>query len=205
MARERDPVLESSWEVDQARRLAAEPAALKQFWDSRFVDLYGSILDEISEFGRHGVIAEYAQRIRSSGEILDIGCGTAPLLEVLDHSRFRYTGLDVSKHALELAQARRGRFSATFVCCPLEEFEPKRGFDVIILNEVLYYLDPKRDLRRALAWLKEEGIVIISAFAFPEGDEAIRIARSLIEVADETIVDKRKRGLRWTVIVGRPA
>jgi len=191
---------ESSWEVAEVRRLGHDEGKLREFWDNRFRALYGELLDDISESGRHGVIAEYIHRLVKSGGIVDVGCGTAVLADSLKLDAIRYTGIDLCDEALAIARRKRG--SLDLVHDSIEGFQPKDRFDAVVLNEVIYYLDVPGVFRRVCEWLRGPRVVIVSVFSFPEGIAALEIARDALTVMDEVIVAKPARKLEWNILVG---
>ena len=95
-----------------------------------------------AESARYGILAGYLRLVEGSPSILDFGCGTGILLERIQRIRFHdYVGIDSSPVAIELAW-KRVPGVGTFVVG--EDVPTTAGpFDVIVCNEVLYYLsDP---------------------------------------------------------------
>ena len=80
--------------------------------------------------------------------VLDVGCAGGTLLETLDSSTVeRYLGLDISNVAVETAMKKFGATDAwkhaRFQASGLVEYELEAGvtYDLIVFNEVLYYID----------------------------------------------------------------
>jgi len=199
----RDPVEESSWEVLQARKLSTDPSKLTQFWDARWKEQYADILDEVPEFGRHGVIAECLNRLVESGSILDVGCGTGIIAQLIDRNSMSYIGIDISEIPLGKARLHPKRNWAQFIQVPVEEYNPNAKFEAIVLNEVLYYLNQDVTLHRFKEWLKNPGILIISAFDFPEGREALEKSAAKLKVLAELNIENKIQKLRWNILVGQ--
>ncbi|HVF68950.1 MAG TPA: SAM-dependent methyltransferase [Xanthomonadales bacterium] len=90
--------------------------------------------------------------------ILEIGCGqgsfTQKLLEISDD----VTAIDVSESAIE--QAKEKVKGVQFHVSSLENFYPKRHYDVIICAEVLYYI---KDSKVAIEKLQELGDYLVTS------------------------------------------
>lgn len=71
---------------------------------------------------------------------LEIGCGNGELARRLIQRSAAYTGIDAVKAALETARVSvpEGTFLEAFLPCDL----PPGPFDLIVLSEILYFLDP---------------------------------------------------------------
>lgn len=84
----------------------------------------------------------------SYGAALELGCGNGALAAHLAPLCDDYTGLDAVDTALLAAQSAvpQARFVQGFLPCAL----PEGAFDLIVLSEILYFLDPEeiRDLAR---------------------------------------------------------
>jgi SAM-dependent methyltransferase len=74
------------------------------------------------------------------GEVLEIGCGNGELARRIVARCEAYTGLDAVGAALVAARVAvpEGRFVRDFLPCRL----PEGDFDLILLSEILYFLDP---------------------------------------------------------------
>lgn len=198
----RQPREETSREVAEVARLRGDPASLGHFWDARYVDTYERVLEGRAEIGRHGVISEYLDRGLGGGVVLDAGCGTGILAELIDPGRFRYLGVDVSSRAIGLARRRRARPGAEFAVAPLEGYVPSVPIDGLVFNEVLYYLDAEAVLARFGPYLAERHLVVASVFDFVEGRELLRFLRARLARSSSTVVENPDEDLRWTIVAG---
>jgi 2-polyprenyl-3-methyl-5-hydroxy-6-metoxy-1,4-benzoquinol methylase len=102
--------------------------------------------------------------------IMDIGCSGGTLVTAL-HSFSKYFGTDVSTVAVGEAQQMvtetlPDRLSdIKFKAVDLRQFEPASGFDVIVFNEVLYYLNSEQavaEVRRYAKTLNKNGLIVAS-------------------------------------------
>ncbi len=71
----------------------------------------------------------------------ELGCGNGQLARHLGKLSDRYTGMDAVEKALSAARQAvpTGTFVKGFYPCPL----PVDTFDLIVLSEILYFLDPR--------------------------------------------------------------
>ena len=110
--------------------------------------------------------------------LLDLGTGTGRMLELLAPRADRAVGIDGSHAMLNLARQRVGRAALRNVqlrqgdlyALPVE----RDGYDLVIVHQVLHYLDePARALREAARVLRPGGRLLVVDFA-PHGDESLR-------------------------------
>ncbi len=108
-----------------------------------------------------------ARRLGRPLELLDAGCGTGRLCQLLAAEGHRVAGCDASPEALALARQRgvEGLFAAD-----LNAFEPAAGrYDVITSIDVLYHAGIADDvavLRRLGAGLRPGGLLVLNLVAF---------------------------------------
>ncbi|UWU74819.1 class I SAM-dependent methyltransferase [Bradyrhizobium huanghuaihaiense] len=162
-------------------------------------------LNDLEEMARYAVIAGYCRHIGDISSVLDLGCGIGLLrawlrpAEVID-----YVGVDFSTVAIEMARIRWTDESTKFIATDIATFVPDRKFDVIVLNEVLYYFErPDWILRRVAAFLKENGRLVISLWESPESRLAWRRSRNSVHILDEVQV-RHRSGLSWEIRLCRP-
>jgi demethylmenaquinone methyltransferase/2-methoxy-6-polyprenyl-1,4-benzoquinol methylase/ArsR family transcriptional regulator len=110
--------------------------------------------------------------------LLDLGTGTGRMLELLAPLAERATGVDQSPAMLAVARARLERAGLRNVqlrqgdiyAVPVE----RNGYDLVVLHQVLHYLDdPGRALREAARLLRPGGRLLLVDFA-PHVEEALR-------------------------------
>ena len=96
--------------------------------------------------------------------LLDVGCGRGLLREFIRpgilHS---YTGVDISQAAIDKVADRKPH--ERFACARLEAWQPDQQYEVIVLNEVLYYLEnPYAALDKMHQCLRPGGTIILSIY-----------------------------------------
>jgi ubiquinone/menaquinone biosynthesis C-methylase UbiE/DNA-binding transcriptional ArsR family regulator len=137
------------------RRHAAE-------WD-RIRKLH--VADTAVEAAIQAALAERPYR-----SLLDLGTGTGRMLELFGAEIERGLGLDLSLDMLALARARLDR--AGLKHCSVRQGDiydlalPKDSFDVVIIHQVLHFLDDgARAIREAARVLRPSGRLLIVDFA----------------------------------------
>lgn len=115
-------------------------------------------------FPGKGIVAYINEHLGAGGEMLDLGCGTAGILEYLPEE-INYTGIDASLFALEEARRRwNSRLHTIFFAnTSLARFSDGQ-FDLILLFYSLEHLrEPRETLRECRRALKQGGSLIIAA------------------------------------------
>jgi 2-polyprenyl-3-methyl-5-hydroxy-6-metoxy-1,4-benzoquinol methylase len=138
---------------------------------------------------------------RPGGSLLDVGCGQGVLqrrLRALGYAR--YLGIDGSQEAIARAQTERDA-RTEFRCADAESFTPQDRFDVIVYNEVLYYLkDPVDVVRRLARALNPDGIVIVSMLRWTSSRRIWRSLERTVRIEDGVTVTHHEVG-SWDVKV----
>jgi 2-polyprenyl-3-methyl-5-hydroxy-6-metoxy-1,4-benzoquinol methylase len=190
------------------RTLAARTPASNQKKERRDVPLAPQVWDEQYAAGRwdfmaalpgvahYAVITGYIHFLKPHSAVLDVGCGEGILLNWLrPYGYARYVGVDVSSVAIARAESKQDSITS-FRCGDAESFDPGETFDVIVFNEVLYYLhDPLSGARRFGTFLKPDGILIVSTYA--GSDRAFGVLHQLREaftVLHETSISNSRGG-----------
>ena len=174
------------------------PAAV---WDQEFASGKWDCLGGLPEMARYAVIAGYAAVLPDHAYVLDVGCGKGLLQPWLARAGCSdYLGIDLSTTAI--AAAPRGR-GIGFEIGDAATFAPSRPFDIIVFNEMLYYMaDPIGVLRRYARFIAPAGASIISLW---DCEPSLRIWRDCKEVVD--LIDSTRiehDGTAWQVSLCRP-
>ena len=125
-------------------------------------------LGDIHELGRFSVIAGYSQFLKPNGKILEIGAGEGYLQQRFDKSKYSlYYSTDVSDVAI--ARGKKHEDEKThYLVADMNNYVPDQRFDVIIINEAIYYASSvDAVLERFNPFLEEGGVFIVSI----NGDE----------------------------------
>jgi SAM-dependent methyltransferase len=121
-------------------------------------------LRHVNELARYSVIQGFVHHYAGagSGTVLDVGCGDGILQERLGYGR--YVGVELFAEAVARA-SERADHRTRFVHADATHYVPEETFDAIIWNECLYYLErPLETVERYLAFLKPQGVMIVSMF-----------------------------------------
>lgn len=123
-----------------------------------------------------GVLALLGDRRFDS--VLDLGTGTGRMLEMLAPRAARAVGLDVSPAMLGVARVNLDAAGLKHVQLRQGDayaLPPDlQGFDLVILHQVLHFLDdPSRAVREASRALRPGGRLLVVDFA-PHGEERLR-------------------------------
>lgn len=119
---------------------------------------------------RYDTIVDF---IKQSGidkpRILDLGCGYGALNQYLNPNDYSFClGVDISSRAIKMAKAKKYPQSE-FLAINIHDFIPNEKFDIIIFNEVLYYLDNQLEVvSRFSSYFKAEGYFIFSFYGIRE-------------------------------------
>src|SRR5262245_9321020 len=136
---------------------------------------------------------ETALADRPFRSLLDLGTGTGRMLELLGPRLERGLGVDLSLDMLALARARLDR--AGLRHCSVRQGDiynlalPPDSFDVVIVHQVLHYLDEGgRAIREAARVLRPQGRLLVIDFA-PHELEFLRDehAHRRLGFAEETV------------------
>jgi SAM-dependent methyltransferase len=162
-------------------------------------------LKNLEEMSRYAVIAGYCLHGGDVSSVLDLGCGSGLLRRWLRPlGRIEYVGVDRSKIAIDTAKQEWTDGLTDFVAMDIATYVPDRKFDVIIFNEVLYYLDQPGDIvGRFGDFLKENGRFIVSLWDDPESQRAWRRSRGRVRVVDE-VQTRHGSGVSWQIRLCRP-
>lgn len=130
---------------------------------------YNAICEQWHTFRKQTTVPpcvhQFADRIRSGGHILDIGCGTGfPLDAYLSERHFSLTGIDISCKMLQKA-ASLALPKAQFLLCDVMRFQPAQLFDGILAFDSLWHvpLEHQSALYPLLSsWLRPGGSLLFT-------------------------------------------
>ena len=165
--------------LDEVRRSRADQAA-------RYFATHAATWDQVramhvSEDEVEGAIRQ-AVGERPIGSLLDVGTGTGRILEMLAPQAARALGVDQSPQMLGMARDRLERAGlrnaqlrqGDIFALPVE----RNGYDLVVLHQVLHYLDdPQRALREVARTLRPGGRLLVVDFA-PHAEEGLRTAHA---------------------------
>lgn len=134
----------------------------RSLWEQEYRAGKWETLSQTPDFARYKIVAGFIHSFGDSIRLLDVGCGHGLMLQHLELSEIaKFTGLDIAESALEAIQPKRPQ--DRFVCSPIEEFKPDDTWDVVLFNEVLYYMhDPITPLQQFERFLSPKGFFVIS-------------------------------------------
>jgi len=111
------------------------------------------------------------------GRVLDLGTGTGRMLQLLGDRADRCTGIDASHSMLSVARANLERTSTDWELRQGDVYSPpleRDSFDLVVVHQVLHYLDdPARAVAEAARLLAPGGRIVVVDFA-PHGHDFLR-------------------------------
>jgi predicted TPR repeat methyltransferase len=129
--------------------------------------------------------------------ILDLGCGYGALndyLKITDYASF--VGVDFSSNAIQRAIAKNYP-NSEFLVADIHQFSPKNTFDIIIFNEVLYYLEDQMGIiTKCYNYFTSQGYFIFSFYGGRE-DLVIEIEKKYQLIQKDTV--QQADGVLWNV------
>jgi len=164
-------------------------------WDRQYRQGKWDLLLDQGQLEKTSVILGYIRARTDDPSILDIGCGNGVIVHHLNDADFRkYTGVDISEQAIRRLKQEQTE-NHDYIVGKAEEVDFDEQFDVIILNESLYYLQhPVDQFRRLLGMLNEDGILILSTYGLSHRAMAIfRHIRKRYRVAAEVKVSRQNK------------
>ncbi len=184
-------------------RYRALPVSVAE-WNQQYGSGGWNNLESVRELPRYSVIAGYCRFYRPNGRVLDVGCGNGILASHLGaRGVSSYVGFDLSETAITQARSRAVT-NAAFVVADVELFVPPHAFDVVVFNEVLYYLHaPVAAVERLAGALGSGGLIIVSLFRTRRGLQIGAMLNRAFVAIDRTSIRHASR-LTWDIIVFAP-
>lgn len=130
-------------------------------------------------------------------KILDLGCGYGALNDYLNKEDYSaFSGVDFSSHAIK--RATDSNYSnADFMVADIHQFVPQGSFDIIIFNEVLYYLENQMEIvSRFSTYLNPKGYFIFSFYGGRE-DLVLELEKNYRLIHKESVT--QSDSISWNV------
>lgn len=138
--------------------------------------------------------------------VLDVGCSAASLVSRL-HSYSRYWGIDVSPFAIEEALKEIGHYPCVALqASDIREFTTDLMWDVIVFNEVLYYLnsnDAMDEVERYSRFLSPGGIICIAMKHDPKSAAIFSLLNSKFRWIDGMLWQRKFAGSDYAIRINR--
>ncbi|HUB36557.1 MAG TPA: class I SAM-dependent methyltransferase [Solirubrobacteraceae bacterium] len=141
-------------------------------WEHAYGQGEFDYMADLGELPRYSQLIGYLRTHPGRPAVLDIGCGSGRLRELLAEEDFAsYVGLDISHEAI--ATASRLRDARTEFMVGDVTTMTIAPADVVVLNEMLYYSPAPRELLRRIATIVRPGGLVLSSIWRHPGDRAL--------------------------------
>ncbi|MEO6348697.1 MAG: class I SAM-dependent methyltransferase [Aquaticitalea sp.] len=173
----------------------------KQRWNKQYKNGLWDNLNSETERIRYQTIIDFISTYGSKHpKILDLGCGAGILCNRLKNVDYNYfLGMDFSSVSIEKANSLHLN-KAEFICADLHIFMPNQNFDIIVFNEVFYYINDNEKenvLNRMIGCLNEDGIFITSMYR--EGISCWEVFDSKLKQLQFTTVTTDNEKTYWKI------
>ncbi len=148
-----------------------EPWGVKR-WERAYSSGEFGFMSDLYELPRYSLLIGYLRLYPGTPCVLDIGCGTGRLRQLLAEGDFdTYVGIDLSAEAIKSAsRLSDGRTDFMVGDAMAIDLPPA---NVVVLNEMIYYMrSPRALLERVAAIIRPGGVVLTSIWRHP-GDRAL--------------------------------
>lgn len=106
--------------------------------------------------------SQWVMSVISGGDLLEIGCGNGGMTRLLSPSVNTITAFDVSEPSLEMLR-KLELPNVNTAQGLIEDFDPGRGFDWVLLSEVIEHLrDPVSTAIKAFGLVKPGGALVLT-------------------------------------------
>lgn len=177
----------------------SSPEKQVEYWKGFYSSEDFRFLEDPAEIGRFGIIAEIIFSFFTKPRVLDIGCGLGPLCRMFQQNKIQsYLGVDISDKAIEIARQNYPEYS--FSCKRAENITIDKPQDVVVLSEVLYYMDYLAILEKAFSFLAPSGLLIASIFNSPSGNIILQYLGEQKLIKKNIEIISHDSGLVWHVL-----
>lgn len=171
----------------------------KEQWEQQFVSGRWNRLREgqanTAEVAR--LVLDYASAKGERAHVLDVGCGNGGLARLIAHA-VNYTGIDIAESAV--FSAREAVPQGVFIVCDATHPPDNLGaFDILIFNELLYYIDPRTVLPRYRKHASSDARVYISVVHFWRSWFIWRRIKQKLQITERLAVKNSSH--RWDIAV----
>lgn len=109
-----------------------------------------------------------------------------------------YLGVDISDKAIEKARQNYPEYSFSYES--VENLTIDVPQDVVVISEVLFYVDYPAILEKAFSFLAPSGLLIASIFSSPSGDTILRYLGEQKLIKKHIEIISHDSGLVWHVL-----
>jgi 2-polyprenyl-3-methyl-5-hydroxy-6-metoxy-1,4-benzoquinol methylase len=171
-------------------------------WDQEYVNGRWDHLGNVSELSRFSIVVGYCAFLKPDGFILEVGCGPGLLMRRLRKIGYaNYCGVDQSKKAIEQAKVDENE-TTRFEVADAETFQPVARYDVIVFNEMMFYLTkPRETFLRYAEHLRPGGLLIISMYRADNIWRMWSLLEGVAPICDAVTVINNAKGLTWDIKV----
>jgi 2-polyprenyl-3-methyl-5-hydroxy-6-metoxy-1,4-benzoquinol methylase len=156
--------------LSYSRRWVLSAADWDREYDKGVLEYYG----ELRELARYSVLIGYLREQGEALDVLDVGCGVGLLRGRLrDDEVGRFAGTDPSSVAVQ--RARESYPGDEFVVTELPD-AALGPFDVVVCNEMLYYVDDLDALLERIGALLKPGGRLLTSIVCHPGDVTLHRA-----------------------------
>jgi 2-polyprenyl-3-methyl-5-hydroxy-6-metoxy-1,4-benzoquinol methylase len=143
----------------------------KDRWDFQYARGQWEGLKTDEEMQRIFIARDLLKKHSKRGKMLEIGCGEGIFFEHISSEQYSfYEGIDISEVAIQKTpKTEKSMFSAA----DMETYLPKNApFNVIVLNEVLYYSkNPVKLLLKYASFLEKGGVLLVGMYVLPKSEK----------------------------------
>lgn len=121
-------------------------------------DFYEDYWEKRGESGFRPRYQIFFDWIENNSKVLEIGCGDGYFGQMLKQKNIDYTGCDISKRALEIAEKRGLN---TFLCEIKDKIDfPDNSFDYVVMSEFLEHIIDSEKILKETARISKNGVLV---------------------------------------------